>query len=66
MMKLLIDNIIKSYFYLLRFITNLLSKLPNKESEIIKGVITAEELSKARFMWLISAQNKIFNSPKFD
>ena len=51
--------------YVLRFVKNLLAKLRSHKEKIIKGVISFDEISEAKYLWLSSEQKKVLKSPKF-
>ena len=51
--------------YLLHFVRNLLAKLRSDKEKIIKGVISFDEMSEAKYLWLSSEQKKVLKSPKF-
>ena len=44
---------------------NLLAKLQIVKEKIIKGVISFDEMSEAKYLWLSSKQKKVLKSPKF-
>ena len=51
--------------YVLRFVKNLLAKLRNNKLIIFKSVISFDEMSEAKYIWLSSEQKKVLKSPKF-
>ena len=51
--------------YVLRFVKNLLGKLQSDNEKIIIGVISFGEMSEAKYLWLLSEQNKVLKSREF-
>ena len=49
----------------MRSVKNLLATLRNDKEKIIKGVISFDEMSEAKHLWLSSEQKKVLKSSKF-
>ena len=51
--------------YVLCFAKNLLAKLRSDKEKIMKGVISFDVMSEAKYLRLSSEQKKVLKSPKF-